>query len=185
MALPPLAPHTATHHSRAMPAPFDLVLPLHGPDATAALAASIAPLCRAGDVIALWGGIGAGKSHFARALIATRLAAAGRAEDIPSPTFTLVQTYDADEIEIWHSDLYRLTHADEVLELGLEDAFDSALCLIEWPDRLGSDLPGRALHLRLDPGSGPDDRIARLHAMGGGWADRLAPIRDRATVAHD
>lgn len=171
-----------------MPAAFDLVLHLHGPDATAALAASMAPRCKAGDVIALWGGIGAGKSHFARALIATRLAAVGRTEDIPSPTFTLVQSYDADGMEIWHSDLYRLTHADEVLELGLDDAFDTALCLIEWPDRLGADLPDRALHLRLDPGdwpgAGPDDRTARLHATGSGWADRLAPLRDRATVAH-
>jgi len=168
-----------------MPAPFDLTLHLHGPDATAALAADIAPLCRAGDVIALWGGIGAGKSHFARALIRARLAAAGRAEDIPSPTFTLVQSYDADGIEIWHSDLYRLTHADEVLELGLEDAFDHALCLIEWPDRLGADLPDGALHLHLDPGPSPEDRTARLHATGGAWARRLAPIHNRATVAHD
>lgn len=163
---------------------LDCALPLNGPDATAALAASIAPLCRNGDVIALWGGIGAGKSHFARALIATRLAAVGRAEDIPSPTFTLVQSYHAGGIEIWHSDLYRLTHPDEVLELGLEDAFDHALSLIEWPDRLGADLPAHALNLRLDPGPGPDDRIVRLHASGGGWAERLTPILARATVAH-
>lgn len=167
-----------------MTAPFDRSIPLHGPDATAALAAAIAPLCRGGDVIALWGGIGAGKSHFARALIATRLATAGRSEDIPSPTFTLVQSYDADGIEIWHSDLYRLSHPDEVLELGLEDAFDHALCLIEWPDRLGADLPAHALHLHLDPGAGPDDRIARLQATGGGWSDRLALALDRVSVIH-
>jgi tRNA threonylcarbamoyladenosine biosynthesis protein TsaE len=167
-----------------MPSVFELELPLHGPDATVALAESVAPLCRAGDVIALWGGIGAGKSHFARALISARLAAVGRAEDIPSPTFTLVQSYDADGLEIWHSDLYRLTHADEVLELGLEEAFDHALCLIEWPDRLGADLPARALHVHLTPGAGPDDRIARLHATGGGWADRLAPLRNHAALAH-
>jgi tRNA threonylcarbamoyl adenosine modification protein YjeE len=168
-----------------MAARSDLVLHLDGPDATAALAAAIAPLCRAGDVIALWGGIGAGKSHFARALISARLAAAGRIEDIPSPTFTLVQSYDADGIEIWHSDLYRLTSADDVLELGLEDAFDHALCLIEWPDRLGADLPDRALHLRLDPGPGPDDRIAHLHAADGSWGHRLDRVRPHAIVHHD
>lgn len=167
-----------------MRAAFDRTFPLHGPDATAALAAAMAPVARRGDVIALWGGIGAGKSHFARTLIATRLAAIGRAEDIPSPTFTLVQSYDAGDLEIWHSDLYRLTHADEVLELGLEDAFDQAVCLIEWPDRLGTDLPAHALHLHLDPGAEPDDRIARLHATGGGWAERLDRIVDRMAVSH-
>lgn len=163
---------------------FDRTLPLHGPDATAALAQAIAPVCRAGDVLALWGGIGAGKSHFARVLITARLATLGRVEDIPSPTFTLVQSYDAGDLEIWHSDLYRLSHTDEVLELGLDDAFEHALCLIEWPDRLGKDLPAHALHLHLDPGTGPDDRIVRLHATGGGWPERLAPIFDRMAVSH-
>ncbi len=164
--------------------PFDRTLPLHGPDATAALATALAPLCSGGDTIALWGGIGAGKSHFARALITARLAPLGRSEDIPSPTFTLVQCYDAGDLEIWHSDLYRLSHPDEVLELGLDDAFGRALCLIEWPDRLGPDLPAHALHLHLDPGAGPDDRIVRLHATGGDWTGRLEPMLDRMTVSH-
>ena len=90
-------------------------------------------LLRAGDCVLLEGPIGAGKTHFCRALIRARL---GREEDVPSPTFTLVQTYDAD-VEIWHADLYRLSHPDEALELGLEDAFASAICLVEWPERLG------------------------------------------------
>ena len=64
---------------------------------------------------------------------------------MPSPTFTLVQTYDAGDLEIWHCDLYRLTDPQEVLELGLDDAFIGAICLIEWPDRLGPDLPADAL----------------------------------------
>jgi tRNA threonylcarbamoyladenosine biosynthesis protein TsaE len=100
---------------------------------------------RAGDCLLLEGQIGAGKSHFARAFIQARL---GRAEDVPSPTFTLVQSYQAD-VEIWHADLYRLSHPDEVLELGLDEAFDSAICLIEWPDRLGSLLPKGAMRLRF------------------------------------
>ncbi len=109
------------------------------------LARAFAALLLPGDTVLLEGSIGAGKSHFCRALIQTRL---GRTEDVPSPTFTLVQTYEAD-VEIWHADLYRLTHPDEVLELGLDAAFADAICLIEWPDRLGNHQPDRAIRLRL------------------------------------
>src|SRR5210317_2389261 len=93
----------------------------HLPDeaATATLAARMAPLLAKGDTLLLEGDIGAGKSAFARALIRARL---GRMEDVPSPTFTIVQTYEADDGDIWHCDLYRLTHPDEAFELGLEDA---------------------------------------------------------------
>ena len=106
----------------------------------------MARLVRAGDTLLLSGPIGAGKTHFARALIQARLA---RAEDVPSPSFTLVQTYAADGTDIWHADLYRLSHPDEVLELGLEDAFATAICLIEWPDRLGRSTPSNALRISL------------------------------------
>jgi tRNA threonylcarbamoyladenosine biosynthesis protein TsaE len=99
-----------------------------------------------GDTLLLSGNIGAGKTHLARALIQARL---GRMEDVPSPTFTLIQTYDAGSTEIWHADLYRLGHPDEAWELGLEDAFESAICLVEWPDRLGSLAPANALHILL------------------------------------
>jgi len=118
---------------------------LAGPDDTDQLAKRLAPLLRAGDCVLLSGPIGAGKSHFARALIRARL---GRMEEVPSPSFTLVQTYAAD-VEIWHADLYRLTHPDEVLELGLEAAFATAICLVEWPDRLGQLAPPDALHVSL------------------------------------
>jgi tRNA threonylcarbamoyladenosine biosynthesis protein TsaE len=113
---------------------------------TAALGARLAGLARAGDCLLLEGAIGAGKTHLARAFIRARL---GRMEEVPSPTFTLVQVYPA-EVEIWHADLYRLTHPDEVRELGLDAAFDHAITLVEWPDRLGSQVPAQALRLRLE-----------------------------------
>lgn len=126
----------------ALPLP-DITLYLPDAEATSALGAWFAPRLQRGDCLLLEGPIGAGKSHFARALIQARL---GRAEDVPSPSFTLVQTYEAD-VELWHSDLYRLTHPDEALELGLDQAFGSAITLIEWPDRLGNAAPANALRL--------------------------------------
>lgn len=133
---------------------------------TAALGLRLAKVARAGDVILLDGPIGAGKSHLARAFIRARL---GQAEEVPSPTFTLVQVYDGPGGEIWHADLYRLTHPDEVWELGLDDAFTRAICLVEWPDRLGGHLPQGALRLRLEQRG--EGRRAHL------WGGRSALIR--------
>lgn len=116
--------------------------------ATTALGALLARLLQPGDTVLLQGDIGAGKTHLARAFIQAKL---GRAEDVPSPTFTLVQTYDAEGFEVWHADLYRLSHPDEVLELGLDSAFDTAICFVEWPDRLGDLAPTSALHVSLSP----------------------------------
>jgi tRNA threonylcarbamoyladenosine biosynthesis protein TsaE len=143
--------------------------------ATARLARTLAPHLRAGDTLGLTGGLGAGKSLFARALIAARLAALGRAEDIPSPSYTLVQTYDLGTVALWHADLYRLAAMDEIVELGLEEAFADAICLVEWADRLGPALPARHLLLELDFVPGDDDaRRARIVAAGEGW-DWLGP----------
>ncbi|MDO9639189.1 MAG: tRNA (adenosine(37)-N6)-threonylcarbamoyltransferase complex ATPase subunit type 1 TsaE [Pseudotabrizicola sp.] len=117
-------------------------------DATDRLGGVLAEHLRPGDTILLTGPIGAGKSHLSRAIIRARL---GRMEDVPSPTFTLVQTYEDASGDIWHADLYRLSHPDEVLELGLEEAMATAICLIEWPDRLGSHLPPDAIVIALSP----------------------------------
>ena len=125
--------------------------------ATTRLGAALAGLVLRGDTLLMHGPIGAGKTHLARALIQARL---GRLEDVPSPSFTLVQTYNADDVEIWHADLYRLSHPDEVWELGLNDAFAAAICLIEWPDRLGKSAPATALHITLS--SEGDGRRALL-----------------------
>lgn len=116
-------------------------------DASTAFAHQIGAILIAGDTILLSGPVGAGKSFFCRALIRART---GTSEDIPSPTFTLVQTYPHTDGDIWHCDLYRLTDPDEVVELGLDEAFETAICLIEWPDRLGELRPQNALHLAFE-----------------------------------
>jgi tRNA threonylcarbamoyladenosine biosynthesis protein TsaE len=120
-------------------------------DETAAFGCCIAPLLLAGDTILLQGPIGAGKTHLARALIQARLAAAGIMEDVPSPTYTLMQTYFDGSVEILHADLYRLTDPQEIIELGLDEAFLSHIALVEWPDRLGDNTPVDALTLTLIP----------------------------------
>lgn len=143
-----------------MPILTQLSLPTEA--ATRALAEQVAPLLRAGDCLALSGEIGAGKTAFARALIQARLAALTRMEDVPSPSFTLVQTYDLDEVDVWHVDLYRLTTAEEAFDLGLDDAFEDAITLLEWPERLGDALPDTALRLHLT--AMPDDsRVVTVH----------------------
>jgi len=150
-------------------------IPLASEAETAGFAARLAPLLGPGDAILLEGPVGAGKTALARALIGTRLAAAGRAEDVPSPSYTLVQTYDDGACEIWHVDLYRLTAPGQVLELGLDEAFESAIALIEWPDRLGAYAPPDALTLTLAPGASETARLLTVSAAAASpWWQRLA-----------
>ncbi|MBV9826337.1 MAG: tRNA (adenosine(37)-N6)-threonylcarbamoyltransferase complex ATPase subunit type 1 TsaE [Alphaproteobacteria bacterium] len=136
--------------------------------ATQRLAAQLALLARAGDVIALRGELGAGKTSFARAFIRTL----GRAEEVPSPTFTLVQVYEFEAAPIWHFDGYRLRDPEEAWELGIEEAFDNAISLVEWPERFGAHIPPRRLEILLSPGDEPNARRAVLSA-GGDWDERL------------
>ncbi len=146
------------------------------PEQTAAIAARVGRGLVAGDVVLLSGPVGAGKSLFARALIQARLAELGHYEDVPSPSFTLVQTYDLDAVELWHSDLYRLSDPYDALELGLEQAFEEAICLVEWPERLGTYRPASALHLTLEPGADPDARALHFAATDPRWADLLRAL---------
>ena len=143
--------------------------------ATSRVAGQLAPVLRPGDVVALDGTLGAGKTAFARALIN---ALPGGLEEVPSPTFTLVQTYERGDLEVWHFDLYRLESPDDAFELAIEDAFADAVSLIEWPDRLGRHLPARHLHVTSHQ---QDDETARRLVIAGGpqWADRLQGIFDR------
>ncbi len=134
--------------------------------ATAAAATVLAKLSRPGDIFCLHGGLGAGKTTFARGF----LRALAVEEEIPSPTFNLVLTYDTARGAVWHFDLYRLNAPDEVIELGMEDAFADGICLIEWPDRLGPWLPENRIEIRLsdsnDGASGNMGRELLLRAIG-------------------
>ena len=122
-----------------------------------AFGARLAAVARVGDVIALSGDLGAGKTTLARGL----LRGLGHEGEAPSPTFTIVQTYEPPEMRlpVWHCDLYRLEDPEEAIELGLEEAFDTAVVLIEWPERLGRYLPADALRLRLDGAGEPQRRL--------------------------
>jgi tRNA threonylcarbamoyladenosine biosynthesis protein TsaE len=136
--------------------------------ATEALAARLAPCLRPGDLLALWGDLGVGKTAFARALIR---GATGRPdEEVPSPSFTLLQSYDSGLGAIHHFDLYRLRHPDELVELGWDDAMVGGIVLVEWPGHAGSLLPGGRLDLTLAPGREERGRTATIRPLGG-WGD--------------
>ena len=152
---------------------FQQVFRFASAEETARFAAALAPKLVPGDVLLLQGGLGAGKTHFARALIQARLAAGGFAEDVPSPTFTLIQTYFDGAVELWHADLYRLSGPDEVFELGLDEAFESVICLIEWPDRLGKLAPPGALTLTFAMTDIPGERLVTANSDNARWADVL------------
>ena len=148
-----------------------IVVELPDEAATAAFAARIAALAKPGDVVALKGELGAGKTSFARAFIHAR----GGTETVPSPTFTLVQVYELPDGAVWHFDGYRLRHAEEAWELGIEDALRDGISLFEWPERFGPLLPARRLEITLSEGRTADARWAALDP-GGDWALRLASL---------
>jgi len=154
-----------------MPPPDSISIDLPDLAATESLARRLAAATRPGDVLALEGDLGAGKTALARAFIT---AAMGAETEVPSPTFTLVQTYDSGIGPIWHFDLYRIANAEDAFELGIEEAFLDGISLIEWPDRLGGRLPEGALRLRLES-FGERARRATLTA-GGRWSAVLRDI---------
>jgi tRNA threonylcarbamoyladenosine biosynthesis protein TsaE len=148
-----------------MEAPLYIDLP--NESATADFARALAPCLRPGDVVALSGDLGAGKTAFARALIRA-LTDAG--EDVPSPTFTLVQIYDAPAGALYHFDLYRIESAEELVEIGWDEALDDGIVLVEWPDRAGKLLPPRRLDIAMEFGAAACARTAELIPRAG-WED--------------
>lgn len=138
--------------------------------ATDKLAQAFAAHAEPGDCFLLRGQIGAGKSAFSRAFIRSL---AGSDTEVPSPTFTLVQTYESSKGEIWHADLYRLADLSEIEELGLIEAMGAAICLIEWPELLEGQQPEAALEISFQP----EEEGRRINLDGGAeWSKRLDKI---------
>ncbi|MDG4721328.1 MULTISPECIES: tRNA (adenosine(37)-N6)-threonylcarbamoyltransferase complex ATPase subunit type 1 TsaE [Thalassospira] len=138
---------------------------------TEALAAQLAAIAKPGDVILMHGTLGMGKSAFCRAFI--RAVADNPHEEVPSPTFTLVQIYELDRLPVWHFDLYRLSDPEEIDELDIEDAFADAVSLIEWPDRLEYLTPENRLDIHIEPGPTADGRVFVLEPSGEDWVKRI------------
>ena len=120
----------------------------------------------AGDLVCLWGPLGAGKTTLARGLIRALTLSD---EDVPSPTFTLVQFYEGRDFPVAHFDLYRITRPEEAYEIGLDEALDEGVALVEWPERLSRGLPGDRLDIVLEMKG--DRRSARL-VPHGAWESR-------------
>lgn len=114
---------------------------------TISLAQKIASTVKKGTVIALYGTLGAGKTAFCRGFIQ---ALCGKEQEVPSPTFTLLQTYDSSQFPLYHFDMYRLKNPEEAYELGIEDAFCDGVCLIEWPEKIGSLLPTKSISITFE-----------------------------------
>ncbi|MBM3950745.1 MAG: tRNA (adenosine(37)-N6)-threonylcarbamoyltransferase complex ATPase subunit type 1 TsaE [Rhodospirillales bacterium] len=166
--------------------PLSIRLDLPDEAATRALAVRLAAAARAGDVFGLKGPLGAGKTAFARAFVAARAALAGvDVAEVPSPTFTLVQTYDfpgdpGQSPTVFHIDLYRIESPAEAVELGLDEAFATGISLVEWPERLGDLLPRSRIEIAFAPGPDDNARIVEIEGFGEG-RKRLkeAGYRDR------
>ena len=138
--------------------------------ATAALAQQLAPHFRVGDLIALSGDLGAGKTSFARALIRALSGLEGSEREVPSPTFTLVQSYETPVGRVHHFDLYRIQSPDELTEIGWDEALADGIVLVEWPERAGTLLPAGRLDLALSFGAESTSRQATL-TPGAGWTE--------------
>lgn len=151
-----------------------MVVRSSSPDETATIAAAVADVLVAGDVLVLGGDLGAGKTTFTKGL--------GHAldidETITSPTFTLAQQYDGGRLTLHHLDVYRLDQIDEVIDLALPELFESGgVVVIEWGDTIAPALPAGFALLRFEFGDGDDDRSLSLTAVGTAWSARVGGLR--------
>ena len=157
----------------AAPASEEPVLDLADEEATRRLAGEIAAVLAAGDMVTLSGDLGSGKTTFARALI--RHLAGDETLEVPSPTFTLMQTYDLPRGPVVHVDLYRVNSPEELIEMGFADLVEDAVVLVEWPDRAHSLLPADRLDVAFAPVAARGESWRRALLAGrGAFADRLA-----------
>ena len=138
------------------------------------LACRFAKLLRTGDIVALEGTLGVGKTAFTRFLIQSLTT---DNEEVPSPTFTLLQTYDTPCFPIYHFDLYRLEKPQDVYELGIEDAFVEGVSVIEWPDKMGGILPSHKV-LKIEIELRKDVRVFNFSSQNRTWIERLASWTD-------
>lgn len=142
-------------------------------DGTGAIAASLATLIRAGDLLVLSGDLGAGKTAFTQSLGK----ALGVKTPITSPTFTLANRYSGTDLTVNHLDVYRLSHIDEVRDLGLHELVDDlSVTIIEWGDAIAGALPCGYLEICFLLGSDPDERRLEFRTVGDGWSDREVPL---------
>lgn len=157
--------------------PSLVTVPLADQAATGRFAARVAALLKPGDLVCLSGSLGTGKTVFARSVI-TALAAKFETpiDEVPSPTFTLVQLYDFPDFMLYHFDLYRIERAEEVFELGIEDALAEGVSMIEWPEKMAALLPTERLDIDLQQGAAENARIATIVPQDG-WVARLAGER--------
>jgi tRNA threonylcarbamoyl adenosine modification protein YjeE len=144
---------------------------VHLPDVPAVkrLGASLAALLATGDVVLLRGDLGAGKTELARAMIQART---GASVEVPSPTFTLIQSYDTLTLHIAHADLYRVEALGELAELGLDEAMEDGVLLVEWPERAEGQWPASRLEIAIVLQPDGQTRTATLTGQGD-WAARL------------
>jgi tRNA threonylcarbamoyladenosine biosynthesis protein TsaE len=144
-------------------------------DETLALAGAVGELLRPGDVVSLVGGLGAGKTVFARGVAR----ALGVTEPVVSPSFTIVREYEG-RVPLVHVDVYRIDRLQELHDLGFEELLrDDAVTLVEWGDVIDGMLPGERLDVRLAAGDGDDERVVEIEGHGRSWRARATELAVR------
>jgi tRNA threonylcarbamoyladenosine biosynthesis protein TsaE len=154
---------------------------------TMAISQALAELIKPGDTLLLFGDVGSGKTFFSRLVIQTMMQKQGVAiEDVPSPTFTIVQVYDTISPAVWHLDLYRLSSSEEIIDLDIETALEKSVCLIEWPEKMTPYLPQRYLSIVFQQTEGTcDTRDITFEFNGSGWEHIINELSQMSEFIND